>query len=83
MVYHVAAFVMLSVLFAGCSQDRTVKIVSYNVGTFTKFEENSMSMIAEPDLPNTSEKTSSSLMLETVRQFCARFFSPTEMFVSL
>lgn len=47
LVYHVAAFVMLSVLFASCSQDRTVKIVSYNVGTFTKFEENSMSMIAD------------------------------------
>jgi len=31
-----------------------------------------------PLLPNTSENTSSNLMLETVRQFCARFFSPVE-----
>ena len=39
-------------------------------------------MIAEAVLPNTSENTSSSLKLETVRQFCARFFSPVVKLVS-
>ena len=35
------------------------------------------------DFPNTSEKTSSSFRLETVRQFWARFFSPVIIQVSL
>lgn len=39
-------------------------------------------VIAEAALPNTSENTSSSLKLETVRQFCARFFSPVVKLVS-
>ena len=39
-------------------------------------------VIAEAALPDTSENTSSSLKLETVRQFCARFFSPVVKLVS-
>ena len=39
-------------------------------------------VIAKAALPNTSENTSSSLKLETVRQFCARFFSPVVKLVS-
>ena len=34
-------------LAAGCSARQTVRIVTYNVGTFTKFQENSMSMVAD------------------------------------
>ena len=41
------------------------------------------SVIERDDLPNTSEKTSSSLRLDTVRQFWARFFSPVIIQVSL
>ena len=41
------------------------------------------SVIEREDLPNTSEKTSSSFKLETVRQFWARFFSPVIIQVSL
>ena len=39
-------------------------------------------VIVEAALPNTSENTSSNLILETVRQFCARFFSPVVKLVS-
>ena len=41
------------------------------------------SVMEREDLPNTSEKTSSSFKLDTVRQFWARFFSPVIMQVSL
>ena len=41
------------------------------------------SVIEREDLPNTSENTSSSLRLDTVRQFWARFFSPVIIQVSL
>ena len=41
------------------------------------------SVMEREDFPNTSEKTSSSLKLDTVRQFWARFFSPVIIQVSL
>lgn len=41
------------------------------------------SVIERDYLPNTSENTSSSLRLDTVRQFWARFFSPEIIQVSL
>src|SRR5574344_1474978 len=41
------------------------------------------SVIEREDLPNTSEKTSSSFRLDTVRQFWARFFSLVIIQVSL
>ena len=40
-------------------------------------------MIPEEALPKTLEKTLSSFRLETVRQFCARFFSPAVNVVNL
>jgi len=40
-------------------------------------------VIDKADFPNTSLNTSSSLRLETVRQFCARFFSPVSILVNL
>lgn len=39
----------------------------------------SRGVIAKAAFPNTSENTSSSLMLETVRRFCTRFFSSGEI----
>lgn len=39
----------------------------------------SREVIAEAALPKISENTSSSLMLETVRQFCAGFFPSSEV----
>ena len=39
-------------------------------------------MILDEALPKTSENTLSSFRLETVKQFCARFFSPVVKFVS-
>lgn len=41
------------------------------------------SVMERADLPKASESTSSNFRLDTVRQFCARFFSPVSIFVSL
>lgn len=38
---------MLLCALAGCRTETTVSLMTYNVGTFTKFEENSLRMIAD------------------------------------
>ena len=40
-------------------------------------------MMKRENIPNTSENTSSSCNLETVRQFWMRFFSPVSILVNL
>jgi hypothetical protein len=51
-------------------------LVRYGVMSKGSLLSSKRSVIAEAALPNTSENTSSNLMLDTVRQFWARFFSP-------
>ncbi len=45
-ILPVACLAVAISLLQGCGDGRTLNIVSYNVGTFTKYEENSMQMIA-------------------------------------
>lgn len=46
-LFYSAVCAVLICLAQGCGRHETVKIVSYNVGTFTKYQENSMAMIAD------------------------------------
>ena len=71
-----AARISTSVAFM-CLVRKSETSVIFSVG-FSRIR----AVIAEAVLPNAFENTSSSLKLETVKQFCARFFSPVVKLVS-
>ena len=70
----------LGISSIGALQCRSTKGVTSNVSPECV---SIYSVMDLEDLPNTSLNTSSSFRFDTVRQFCARFFSPTSIQVSL
>ena len=65
-----------------CLAGALMPLVRYGVTAKGSLLSRRRVVIAEAALPKTSENTSSSLILETVRQFWTRFFSPVVKLVS-
>ena len=67
-------------LFIGCLH--AFRTETGNIRNFLRWISRIRAVIVEAALPNTTRYLRVNLILETVRQFCARFFSPVVKLVS-